>query len=48
MTGRVEKIDVVRNEVTLEDFEKWFMELKGVIIKDGVLSENIYNMVETG
>jgi len=48
MTGRVEKIDVIRNEVTLEDFEKWFMELKEVIVKDRVLSENIYNMVETG
>ena len=47
-TERVEKIEAVRNEVTVEDLEKWFVELECVITEYHILSENIYNMDETG
>jgi hypothetical protein len=45
---RVEKIETVRNEVTMEELEKWFAELNGVVQDFDILSENTYNMDETG
>ena len=44
----MEKIEAVRNEVTAEDLEKWFVELERVITEHHILPENIYNMDETG
>src|SRR2546423_1988128 len=47
-TQRVEKIEAVRNEVTAEELDKWFVELNHVIRDFGILPENIDNMDETG
>src|SRR5438552_2284102 len=47
-TERVEKIEAVRNEVTVKDLEMWFAELDCVIRDFDILPENIYNMDETG
>jgi hypothetical protein len=43
-----EKIEGVRNEVKVEDLEKWFTELAALIEKYNIQLGNIYNMDESG
>jgi hypothetical protein len=45
---KAEKIEAVRNEVSMKDLEKWFVELERVVQEFDILLENIYNMDETG
>jgi len=45
---RAEKIEVVRNEVKVEDLEKWFTELAALAEKYDIQPGNIYNMDESG
>lgn len=44
----MEKIDAVYNEVTLDNLQKWFVELGRVVREFDIFSDNIYNMDETG
>jgi len=47
-TERVEKIEAVRNAITAEELEKWFIELDRIVRDFNILPENMYNMDETG
>ena len=47
-TERAEKIELVRNEVSVKDLEEFYVELERVIQEYEILPENIYNMDETG
>ena len=47
-TERVEKIEAVRNAITAEELEKWFIELDRVVRDFNILPESMYNMDETG
>ena len=47
-TERVEKIEAIRNAITVEELEKWFVELNHVVRDFDILPKNIYNMDETG
>lgn len=47
-TKRIEKIDVVRNTVMVEELDKWFIKLDCLVRDFKILPKNIYNMDETG
>jgi len=47
-TERVEKIEGVRNAVTVKELENWFVKLSRIVQDFNILPENIYNMDETG